>query len=175
MTNKLIHMSLLKKIIIDFRLNSFSSFVVLFCYRVSNFIYINNPSLLKLWRGVEYVIRFLLHLDAQISAKAKIGTNIRLLHRGQGVVISAKAIIGDYVTIYHQVTVGINEGLPKDFQTIYIDDHCYLSAGSKVISCHLGENSKVGPNAVAYRDTPPNSLIVLDVVYKHNYYSQEKV
>lgn len=74
--------------------------------------------------------------------------------------ISAKAILGNNLTIYHQVTVGINENKPVEQQTIRIMDNCYLSAGCKIISCTVGENSKIGPNAVVYKDLPAGSLYV---------------
>ena len=76
-----------------------------------------------------------------------------------GVVISPKAIIGNHVSIFHQVTIGANESLPKDKQKIVIGNYCYLSAGCKVISCNVSDNCKVAPNAVVYKDVPPNSLI----------------
>lgn len=113
-------------------------------------------------------------MDAQISEKAQIGKNIRLLHKGIGVVISSKAFIGNGVTIYHQVTVGINENIPEEQQSIYIGDNCYLSAGSKIISCHVGANSKIGPNAIVWKNVPANSLVVGQSIYKNEYYTSEK-
>ena len=110
--------------------------------------------------GVKSILFFFLQIDSQISYKAVIGYNIRLLHRGNGVVISAKAILGNNLTIYHQVTIGINENKPVSEQTIVIKDNCYLSAGCKVISCTIGENCKIGPNAVVYKDLPSGSLYV---------------
>lgn len=75
-----------------------------------------------------------------------------------GVVISPKAIIGNYVTIYHQVTLGINEGKPKTEQKIVVNDNCVLSVGCKVISCVISKNCKVAPNTCVYKDLPENSI-----------------
>lgn len=164
--------SLRKQLEIDRKLNSFSSYMVLYCYRIANHLYEKNHRYASLaWGGVRYMIYSILRLDAQISERAQIGSNIRLLHRGQGVVISAKAVIGNNITIYHQVTIGINENLPLDKQSVHIEDHCYLSTGAKIISCHIGENCKIGPNAVVWKDTPANSLVITPSNYKIEYYA----
>lgn len=104
------------------------------------------------------VIAIVLGMNSQISYKAKIGENIRFPHKAQGVVISAHAIIVDNITIYHQVTIGINENKCKDLQRVIIKDNCYLSAGCKVISCIIGENCKIAPNVCVYKNLEPNSL-----------------
>ena len=88
--------------------------------------------------------------------------------------ISSKASIGNGVTIYHQVTVGVNENLPIERQSICIGDNCYLSTGAKVISCHVGDNCKIGPNAVVWKDIPDNSLVVTQSNYKNQYYATRK-
>lgn len=101
-------------------------------------------------------------MDAQISYKATLGNYIRLPHRAMGVVISSKAIIGNHVTIFHHVTIGVNEGLTKEKRKIEIGDNCYLSAGCCIISCKVSENCKIAPNAVAYKNIPPNTLVYSD-------------
>lgn len=90
----------------------------------------------KLWE----LLKVLLNINCQISYKANIGNNIRLPHIREGVVISSKATIGDNVTIFYQVTIGVKENLPLDTQAIIIGDNCYLSVGSNVISCKLENN-----------------------------------
>ena len=111
---------------------------------------------------IKELVFFFLRIDAQISEKALIGDNIRLPHSGNGVIISSKAVIEDNVTIYHQVTIGINEFKALEEQHVVIRKNCYLSAGCKVINCEVGEKSKIGPNAVVYKDIPPNSFYVSD-------------
>lgn len=95
----------------------------------------------------------------QISYRASIGNRIRLPHRGFGVVISHYATIGNDCTIFHGVTIGVNESRPKEKRKIVIGNNVYLSAGCKCISCKIGEYSKIGPNAVVYKDIPPRSLV----------------
>lgn len=105
---------MLEKIISDWKNNNFRSFMILFFYRIMNYLY--NTKYCKLFllvcRLLQEIFFFLLRINCQISYKATIGKNIRLLHSGMGVVISSKAIVKDNQTIYHQVTLGINENLP---------------------------------------------------------------
>lgn len=153
--------SLSEDIRLDRKNNSTRSFIILFFYRTMHSAYIKKNKLslvlLSLLKGLAF---WILNVDAQISYKAEIGSDIRLPHSANGVVISAKAVIGDHQTIYHQVTVGINENKPLEEQRIIIHDNCYLSAGCKVISCEVGAGSRIGPNAVVYKDLPENSVYV---------------
>lgn len=159
---------IIKSIIIDKKNNSFKSFIVLLFYRLINRAHYTKKIGVRFASLIiiKELVFFLLRIDAQISYKAEIGDNIRLPHSANGVVISSKAIIKDNQTIYHQVTIGINENLPADKQTIIIEQGCYLSAGCKIISSTVGENSKIGPNAVVYKNLPANSLYVADNTLK---------
>lgn len=153
--------SLKEDLKIDKKNNSRKSYLVLYFYRkLHNFFEKGNKVGFIFWSFWKSVVYFFLRIDAQISYKAVIGSDIRLPHSAAGVVISAKAIIGSHITIYHQVTIGINENKPIEEQKIIIHDNCYLSAGCKIISSEVGEGSKIGPNAVVYKDLPSNSLYV---------------
>lgn len=168
--NKLLH-----SIVLDKKNNSFRSFVILFFYRLTHSTY-KKINITTSFIVIRYIYRFwlflliffkelaffLLRIDTQISEKAIIGDNIRLLHSGNGVIISSKAIIEDNVTIYHQVTIGINEFKPKEDQVVIIRKNSYLSVGCKIINSEVGENSRIGPNAVVYKNLSPNSFYVAD-------------
>lgn len=142
----------------DWKINSTISSIILMFYRIKHFMYINNHgNFLKIIEIVEILISIFLNLNAQISYKAEIGNNIRLLHKGEGVIISSKAIIGNNCTILHQVTIGINEA--KVDKDIIIGNNCFLGAGSKVISCKICNNCKIGANAVVVKDIPSPSIV----------------
>lgn len=179
----MLNKNLLNSIILDKKNNSFRSFIILFFYRLMNYIsniknnltqrLIDMPVhtytylcvcsfLLFLLNFLKELSFFILRIDTQISEKARIGDNIRLPHSGNGVIISSKAIIEDNITIYHQVTIGINELKPKEEQLVIVRKNSYLSAGCKVINCEIGENCKIGANAVVYKNLPTNSLYVAD-------------
>ncbi len=151
--------SLKNLLLTDYRLNSKRSFLVLFFYRVCHFLFVKKYIFfLSLLCGIKGVIFFFLRIDTQISYEAIIGSNIRLPHCAMGVVISSRAIVGNNITIYHQVTIGVNENKPEDKKQIVISDNCYLSTGCIIISCKIGRNCKIAPNAVVYKDVPDNTM-----------------
>lgn len=41
----------------------------------------------------------------EIPASVTIGVNFRLYHRGNGVVFNPNVVVGDHVTVYHNVTI----------------------------------------------------------------------
>ena len=146
----------------DFKLNSFRSFLTLFFYRIINKFYQNkNFYLVKILNFLYSFVKLFFSLHSQISYKSTIGRRIRLPHIGFGVIISAKATIGNDVTIFHLVTIGINEFKCKkqDLDCVEIGNNCYLSAGAKIISSKVGNGSVIGPNAVVYQNIKENSKI----------------
>ena len=149
----------------DFINNSFRSFLILFFYRILHFLYTKKYFLfLKIVNIIFEILKILFNLNAQISYKAKIGRNIRLPHIGFGVVISSKAVIGNNVTIYHLVTIGINE--KKKEQFVIIEDNVYISTGAKIINCKVGKHSIIGPNAVVYKNIPSYSKVFNGVIIR---------
>lgn len=82
-------------------------------------------------------------------------------HGAYGIFISGAARIGTNCVIFHQVTVGSNTLV--DSQSLgapSIGDNCYLGAGAKVIGrVHIGNNVRVGANAVVYKDVPDNAVV----------------
>ena len=163
--------NLMYNIKMDFRINSFRSGLILFFYRILNYIHYKFNNLisrffLKVLNILWEIFKIVLNINCQISYKACIGSNIKLPHIGQGVIISPKAKIGNNVTIYHQVTIGVNEFLNDDKQKIIIGNNCYLSTGAKVISCVVGENVTIGPNAVVYKNLNSNSKIFSQGIIK---------
>ena len=109
-------------------------------------------------RLISNTARFLTGID--IHPGAQIGKGLFIDH-GSGVVIGETAQIGDYVTIYHGVTLG---GTGKEVQGRRhprVEDNVIIGAGAKILGAiTLGMNSKVGANAVVLKDVPENSTVV---------------
>ncbi|MCK2199742.1 serine O-acetyltransferase [Corynebacterium callunae] len=96
--------------------------------------------------------------SAGIPAKVRIGKGIRLLHEGNGVIIHPNVTIGDYVTIHHQVTIGEKVGDPN-FPVI--GNNVMIGAGAKILGgISIGDNAKIGANAVVTKDVPPSATAV---------------
>ena len=95
----------------------------------------------------------------EIHPGAKIGRRLFIDH-GMGIVIGETAEIGDDCTIYHGVTLG---GTGKDTGKRHptIGNNVLISTGAKVLGPFtVGDNSRIGANAVVLQEVPPDSTVV---------------
>ncbi len=101
--------------------------------------------------------RFLTGIE--IHPGAQIGSRLFIDH-GMGVVIGETAVIGDDVTLYHQVTLGGVSTKPgKRHPTV--EDDVVIGAGAAVLGpITVGCGARVGSNAVVLRDVPPGATMV---------------
>jgi serine O-acetyltransferase len=95
----------------------------------------------------------------EIHPGAKIGKGLFIDH-GMGVVIGETAEIGDYVLMYHGVTLG-GTGKEKGKRHPTVGNHVIIGAGAKLIgNIYIASGTKVGANAVVLRDTSSDSTVV---------------
>ena len=101
----------------------------------------------RFWTGIE------------IHPGATIGRRFFIDH-GMGVVIGETAEIGDDVLMYHQVTLGgRSRGRFKRHPTI--GSRVLIGAGAKVIGAiTVGDDAKIGANALVVEDVPAGSIVV---------------
>lgn len=137
---------------------------VLLCYPGLHAIWAHRLSH-RLWkRGLKLLARWISQImrgitGIEIHPGATIGRNFFIDH-GMGVVIGETAEVGNDVTLYHGVTLG-GTSLHKTKRHPTIEDHVVIGAGAKVLGAiTIGENSRIGANAVVVKSTPPNSVIV---------------
>jgi serine O-acetyltransferase len=119
----------------------------------------------RLWRaGLTFPARFLSQwtrfwTGIEIHPGARIGRRFFIDH-GMGVVIGETAQIGDDVLMYHQVTLG-GTSLEKVKRHPTIGNNVLIGMGAKVIGAiTVGDNARIGANAVVTRDVPANSTVV---------------
>ena len=115
-------------------------------------------------RVISQFSRFLTGIE--IHPAAKIGKNFFIDH-GMGVVIGETSEIGDNVTIYHMVTLGgISPSINSDNQRQVkrhptLKDNVVIGSGAQVLGpITVGENAKVGANAVVTKDVPAGDTVV---------------
>jgi len=115
-------------------------------------------------RVISQFSRFLTGIE--IHPAAKIGKNFFIDH-GMGVVIGETSEIGDNVTIYHMVTLGgISPSINSDNQRQVkrhptLKDNVVIGSGAQVLGpLTVGENAKIGANAVVTKDVPANAVMV---------------
>ncbi|MEZ9551894.1 serine O-acetyltransferase [Vibrio breoganii] len=141
-------------IIEDFKLNSFISFLTLLEYRIKNYLFVReSKARLSIVKVIFMLVGIIIRIESQISYKATLGRRIKLPHKGNGVVISKYAMIGDDVVIYHQVTLGVR---PSKKERFHIGNNVVISTGSKVISSNVGDRSRLAANSVVYKDVEKN-------------------
>ncbi len=134
----------------------------LFFHRIANFFCIAKFGLLA--KMISQLSRFFTGIE--IHPGAKIGKNFFIDH-GMGVVIGETSEIGDNVTIYHAVTLGgISPSINSDEQR-YVKRHptlknnAVVGSGAQVLGpVIVGENAKIGANAVVTKDVPANAVMV---------------
>ena len=134
----------------------------LFFHRIANFFSKAKFDLVA--RLISQLSRFFTGIE--IHPRAKIGKNFFIDH-GMGVVIGETSEIGDNVTIYHAVTLGgISPSINSDEQR-YVKRHptlknnAVVGSGAQVLGpVIVGENAKIGANAVVTKDVPANAVMV---------------
>lgn len=94
-----------------------------------------------------------------IHPAARLGDGVWIDH-GVGVVIGETTEVGDDVTIYQGVTLG-GTSLHKGKRHPTIGSRVVIGAGAKVLGAvEVGDDSRVGANAVVVRDVPAGSVVV---------------
>ena len=95
----------------------------------------------------------------EIHPGATIGRRFFIDH-GMGVVIGETAEIGEDVTLYHGVTLG-GVSWQKGKRHPTLEAGVVVGAGAKILGAiTIGENSRVGANAVVVKSVPPQSVVV---------------
>ncbi|XP_077216568.1 serine acetyltransferase 1, chloroplastic-like [Tasmannia lanceolata] len=119
----------------------------------------------KLWCGGRKVLAFVIQnrvsevFAVDIHPGAKIGHGI-LLDHATGVVIGETAVIGDYVSILHNVTLG-GTGKVSGDRHPKIGDGVLIGAGTHVLgNVRVGEGSKIGAGSVVVKEVSPGTTVV---------------
>ena len=134
----------------------------IFFHKIANFFCLAKFDLIA--RIISQTSRFFTGIE--IHPKANIGKNLFIDH-GMGVVIGETSEIGNNVTIYHMATLGgIAPSIDSDSQRKTkrhptLKDNVVVGSGAQILGpITIGENSKIGANAVVTKDVPPNAVMV---------------
>ena len=134
----------------------------IFFHQIAHFFCLAKFDLIA--RIISQTSRFLTGIE--IHPKAKIGKNLFIDH-GMGVVIGETSEIGNNVTIYHMVTLGgISPSINSNSQRKVkrhptLKDNVVVGSGAQILGpITIGENSKIGANAVVTKDVEPNAIMV---------------
>lgn len=138
---------------------------VLTCYPGLQAIAIHRAARWCWTHGLKWLGRFISHIGRvmtgiEIHPGAKIGRRVFIDH-GFGVVIGETAEVGDDCTIYQGVTLGGTSLAKGTKRHPTLGSGVIIGAGAKVLGAFtVGENAKVGSNAVVLKEVPPCATAV---------------
>jgi serine O-acetyltransferase len=132
----------------------YSGLHAIWMHRISHWLWLHKlrffarwlSQITRAWTGIE------------IHPGASLGPGVFIDH-GMGVVIGETAEVGADVTLYHGVTLG-GTSLEKGKRHPTIGDRVVIGAGAKVLGAiMIGDDSRIGANAVVVKSVPPNSVV----------------
>jgi serine O-acetyltransferase len=126
------------------------------------------PSFLKLLLQPAYfVLNGLVKImwGIELPRSATIGPGFYIGHFG-GITIAPDVVIGSNCNISQDLTIGLS-GQGEKAGVPTIGDNVYLAPGARVFGkIAIGNNVKIGANAVVYKDIPDNAIVALDPGFK---------
>ena len=134
---------------------SYSGLHAVWLHRINHWLWKQNLKLLG--RLISQLTRWLTGIE--IHPGATLGSGLFIDH-GMGVVIGETAEVGVDVTLYHGVTLGGTSN-EKGKRHPTVGDRVVIGAGAKVLGAiTIGEDSRIGANAVVVKSVPSNSVVV---------------
>jgi serine O-acetyltransferase len=124
-------------------------------HRISHWLWNRGARLAA--RTFAELVRIFTGVD--IHPAAILGAGLFIDH-ATGVVIGETAEVGDDVTMYHGVTLG-GSGTDTGKRHPTVGDRVTIGAGAKILGAiKIGEDSRIGANAVVVKPVPSSSVVV---------------
>lgn len=137
---------------------------VLFCYPGLHAVMWHRVAQ-RLWHAKwTSAARFTAHISRwltgiEIHPAARLGRRLVIDH-GMGLVIGETAVVGDDVTLYHQVTLG-GTSLSHGKRHPTIGNNVIIGAGAKVLGdITVGDGARIGANALVIKPVPAGTTMV---------------
>lgn len=135
---------------------TYAGFHAILMHRVAHFLH-TQIRIPFIPRVISQINRFITGIE--IHPGAKLGQGIFIDH-GMGVVIGETAEVGDNCVLFQGVTLG-GTGKETGKRHPTLGCNVMVSAGAKVLgNIHLGDNVKIGAQAVVLKDVPANCTVV---------------
>ena len=133
----------------------YSGFKAVRSHRRANWFYRHNFKFIARWISQ----RSRHKTGIEIHPGATIGKGLFIDH-GMGVVIGETTIIGDYCTIYQNVTLG-GTGKETGKRHPTLGNNVLVGSGAKVLGpFKVGDNARIAAGAVVLSEIPPNATAV---------------
>lgn len=146
-------------------------------YRYKFFFYYIKPNKFKLFvsKIFSFFVSFFIRSNIP-NEKVYIGQGLRIPHGFENVILSEYLIVGENVTIFHNVTIGILEGIEYKYGDIKIGNNVIIGVGTTILGkCVIGDNCRIGANSLIISENiAPNSLVVAPkAIIKPGYYESK--
>lgn len=151
---------MLNLIISDLKENkkNIKSIFILVLFRISNYFAKKNFIFRIIGLPVRIFYKFIVEwiMGIEIPEKLTIGKSIKLFH-GQGLVINPKCIIGDNITLRHNITIGNSK---ENSPCPIIGNNVNIGSNSVIIgNIKIGDNVIIGAGSVVIKNVPNNAVI----------------
>jgi len=135
-------------------------FCALVIYRFGRWRYGIKPRIIRI--PFSFLYKVLFHYikgkGIELPCEATIGKNFRIDHQG-GIVVSGYSSFGDNCIIRNGVTIGLARIVEK--KAPVLGDNVDVGTGAKILgNIRIGNNVRIGANAVVLTDVPDNSTAV---------------
>jgi len=128
-------------------------FQALFVYRIFRWFYERHVPTQPVRFFVERFIETITGIS--IPAQATIGKGLRIHHFG-GIIVHSAAVVGEYCTLYHGVTLGDRGGWGG---APCVGNRVLIGAGAKLIGeIVIGDDCIIGANAVVNTSVPAGHI-----------------
>jgi serine O-acetyltransferase len=108
----------------------------------------------------------------ELYRETEIGAGFYVTHFG-GIIVSPLAKLGSNVTLSQGVTIGVSGQGEKKGVPI-IGNNVYIATGAKLFGkIVIGNNVKIGPNAVVHKSIPDNAVVVSSPGFKILFYQDD--
>lgn len=129
----------------------FKGFQALTAYRVGHQLWLHNRREMALY--LQSIISQVFAVD--IHPAARIGAGI-LFDHATSIVVGETAVIGDHVSILHEVTLG-GTGKTRGDRHPKVRKGVLIGAGAKILgNVEIGECARIGAGSVVLADVPPH-------------------
>jgi serine O-acetyltransferase len=132
----------------------FKGFQALQSYRASHWLWNQDRKPLALYLQSRISEAF----DVDIHPAARIGKGI-LIDHGTGVVIGETAVVGDNVSMLHEVTLG-GTGKESGDRHPKVGHGVLIGAGAKILgNIKVGDGSKIAAGSIVLDEVPPHTTV----------------
>jgi serine O-acetyltransferase len=134
----------------------YPGFHILIYHRLAHWCYRHH--LFFIARLISQIGRFFTGIE--IHPGAKIGEGLFIDH-GAGIVIGETAEIGNFCTLYHEVTLGGTGREKGKKRHPTLGDFVLVGSGAKILGpFRIGDNAMIGANAVVLNEVPDGATVV---------------